>query len=66
MYPTDDTNLAIDVNGYFAPTGTGGLSLYVLTPCRVLDTRKAGGAFGGKLVIDVLNSVCGPPSSAQA
>ena len=66
VYPTDDTNLAIDVNGYFAPAGTGGLSLYVLTPCRVLDTRKAGGAFTGKLVIDVLHSVCGPPSSAQA
>ena len=66
VFPTDDTDLAIDVNGYFAPAGTGGLSLYVLTPCRVLDTRKAGGAFGGKLVIDVLNSVCGPPSSAQA
>ena len=45
VYPTDDTDLAIDVNGYFAPAGTGGLSLYVLTPCRVLDTRKAGGAF---------------------
>ena len=26
----------------------------------------AGGAFTGKLVIDVLNSVCEPPSSAQA
>ena len=66
VFPTDDTDLAIDVNGYFAPAGTGGLSLYVLTPCRVLDTRKEGGAFGGKLVIDVLNSVCMPPSSAQA
>ncbi len=66
VYPTDDTDLAIDVNGYFAPAASGGLSLYVLTPCRVLDTRHAGGAFGGKLVIDVLNSVCEPPSSAQA
>ena len=39
VFATDDTDLAIDVNGYFAPAGTGGLSLYVLTPCRVLDTR---------------------------
>ena len=38
----------------------------MLTPCRVLDTRHEGGAFGGKLVIDVLNSVCMPPGSAQA
>ncbi len=66
VFATDDTDLAIDVNGYFAPAGTGGLSLYVLTPCRVLDTRHAGGAFTGKLVIDVLHSVCAPPSSAQA
>jgi uncharacterized repeat protein (TIGR03803 family) len=66
VYPTDDTDLAIDVNGYFAPAGTGGLSLYVLTPCRVLDTRHEGGAFSGKLVIDVLNSMCAPPSSAKA
>ena len=66
VYPSDDTNLAIDVNGYFAPAGTGGLSLYVVTPCRVLDTRHAGGAFTGKLVVDVLHSVCAPPATAQS
>ena len=27
-YPTDDTDLIIDINGYFAPAGPGGLSLY--------------------------------------
>ena len=66
VYPSDDTNLAIDVNGYFAPAGTRGLSLYVVTPCRVLDTRHAGGAFTGKLVVDVLHSVCAPPATAQS
>jgi YVTN family beta-propeller protein len=65
-YATDDTNLLIDIDGYFAPAGPGALSLYSVAPCRVLDTRKAGGAFSGKLVVDVLNSVCGPPSTAQA
>jgi uncharacterized repeat protein (TIGR03803 family) len=33
VFPTDDTNLAIDVNGYFAPAGTGGLSLYACNRC---------------------------------
>ena len=28
VYPTNDTDLIIDINGYFAPAGTGGLSLY--------------------------------------
>ena len=65
-YATDDTNLLIDIDGYFAPTGSGALSLYSVAPCRVLDTRSAGGAFGGKLAVDVLNSVCSPPSAAQA
>ena len=49
VYPSDATNLVIDVNGYFAPAGTGGLQLYALTPCRVLDTRKTTGAFTGEL-----------------
>ena len=28
------THLIIDVNGYFAPAGVGGLSFYNATPCR--------------------------------
>lgn len=39
LFVTNTTNMVIDVNGYFAPAGTGGLSLYTLAPCRVLDTR---------------------------
>ena len=37
-YATNDTDLVIDTNGYFAPPGSGGLSFYPLTPCRVIDT----------------------------
>ncbi len=44
VFTTDDTDVVIDINGYFAPSGPGGLSLYNLTPCRVLDTRLVGGA----------------------
>jgi hypothetical protein len=39
---SNSTNLLLDVNGYFAPAGTGGLSMYPQAPCRVLDTRQSG------------------------
>jgi hypothetical protein len=38
-YATDDSDLVLDVSGYFAPAGQGGLSLYIVTPCRMADTR---------------------------
>jgi hypothetical protein len=67
VFATDDTNLVIDIDGYFGPTNSGpdALSLYTLAPCRVLDTRGAGGAFSGALPVDVLGSACSVPS-AQA
>ncbi len=67
-YATDDTDLVIDIDGYFATPGNGGMSLYPTTPCRVLDTRKAGSGqpFSGELTVDVVGSVCAPPSQAQA
>ena len=63
---SNDTDLAIDINGYFAPPATGGLSLYANVPCRVLDTRQANGAFNGELTVNVLSSNCGVPQAAQA
>jgi YVTN family beta-propeller protein len=70
VYPSNDTDLLIDVNGYFAPPGTGGLSLYPAVPCRVLDTRKSGSGepFSDLLnpPVDVVDSVCGPATTAQA
>jgi hypothetical protein len=47
VFVTDQTHLIIDVNGYFAPPGAGGLQFYVLTPCREVDTRNPPGPFGG-------------------
>jgi uncharacterized repeat protein (TIGR03803 family) len=65
-YATDDTDLIIDANGYFAAPGTGGLSFYPLTPCRVIDTRHNGGQpFTGELTVPVETSPCGPPPTAQ-
>ncbi len=69
-YPSDDTDLAIDINGYFAAPGTSGLSLYPTVPCRVIDTRKIGDGqpFTGTLTppVDVVDSPCGIPATAQA
>ncbi len=67
-YASNDTDLVIDINGYFAPAGAGGLSLYPTVPCRVLDTRTGNGAFSGLLSppVDVLGSPCGIPTQSQA
>ena len=67
-FASNDSDLVIDINGYFAPPGQNGLSLYTVTPCRVLDTRNGNGAYVGELMppVDVVDSVCGPSTSAQA
>jgi len=68
VFVTNNSDLVIDVNGYFAPPAAGGLSLYALTPCRVLDTRNTPGfpPFTGTVNANVVPSGCGAPSTAQA
>jgi uncharacterized repeat protein (TIGR03803 family) len=71
VYPTDDIDLVIDINGYFAALGApSALSLYATAPCRVLDTRppSGNGPFKGPLSppVDILGSACPVPSQAQA
>jgi len=63
---SNSTNLLLDVNGYFAPAGTGGLSMYPQAPCRVLDTRQSGGSFVGEKTVNVVGSACAPASTASA
>ncbi len=63
---TEDTDLVIDINGYFAPPGAGGLSLHPSAPCRALDTRKTIGIFSGTIVANIGASPCGVSSSARA
>jgi hypothetical protein len=46
-YVTNDTDLVVDINGYFVPPAANTLQFYPLVPCRVLDTRNATGTFGG-------------------
>jgi hypothetical protein len=68
VFATDNSDLVIDVNGYFAPPGPGGLSLYALTPCRVLDTRNSPGRppTAGTVDVSVMLSGCGAPAAAQS
>jgi uncharacterized repeat protein (TIGR03803 family) len=66
IYVSNDADVILDVNGYFAPPATGGLSLYTVTPCRVIDTRNGAGAFDGVLTVPVETSICAAPAAAQA
>jgi hypothetical protein len=66
VFVSDTADVILDVNGYFAAPATGGLALYTLTPCRVLDTRNGSGAFNGTLVAPISTSACAPPATAQA
>jgi alpha-tubulin suppressor-like RCC1 family protein len=68
VFATDATDLVIDINGYFAPSGAGGLSLYNVSPCRVLDTRYPTGEppFSGTEGVSVAGSLCALPGNAQA
>lgn len=65
---TNAADLVIDINGYFAPPGPGGLSLYNIAPCRVLDTRQPAGSLpvSGTLDVNVIASPCGITNAAQA
>jgi len=68
VFTTNDTDLVIDINGYFAPQGPGGLNLYAMTPCRVLDSRLPAGTppFNKPLNVNVTGSSCGVPDTARA
>jgi len=69
-----NTDVIIDINGYFAPPGAPQtLAFYPMPPCRIADTRNANGAFGGPELgaqqtrsFPVPSSSCGIPETAQA
>ena len=67
VFASNNTNVVIDINGYFAPMSTGGLSLYNVTPCRVFDSRKPPGSppLTGQRDVAVSGGSCGIPA-AQA
>jgi hypothetical protein len=70
---TNNTHLVLDIAGYFAPPAPGGLHLFTVTPCRVLDTRNPDGPLGGPILFagtsrsfPIPSGGCGVPPSAQA
>jgi hypothetical protein len=68
VYVSQSTDLAIDINGYFAAPASGGAQFYPSAPCRVIDTRSTGNGqpFSGELTVSVVNSACAPPSASKA
>jgi sugar lactone lactonase YvrE len=68
LFATNDTDIAIDINGYFAAPASGGLSLYNLTPCRIEDTRLPAGtpAFTGTATETATGVACGVPPEARS
>jgi len=67
-YAFNNTDLIVDINGYFAAPTQTGLSLYPVTPCRVIDTRNVGNGhpFSGERTVNVVGSPCAPSVNAQA
>jgi hypothetical protein len=72
-FATDDTDLVVDINGYFVPPGANTLQFYMLAPCRVIDTRNETGAFGAPSIaggssrsFPIPSSPCGVPANAAA
>jgi hypothetical protein len=62
VYSMNDTQLIIDVNGYFATQRNGGLAFYPATPCRALGAPQV----YQTVTVDVIGSSCAPPSTAEA
>jgi hypothetical protein len=65
---SDDTDLVIDVSGYFAFSQLvpGGLSLYTMVPCRFLDTRPDGEFENMRTVTVTTGNNCSIPGTAKA
>jgi Chitobiase/beta-hexosaminidase C-terminal domain len=66
IFVSDDADVILDVDGYFASPGSGGLSLYAVTPCRTIDTRSQKAPFPGTLPVSIEGSTCAPPATAEA
>jgi len=77
VFATDATDVILDINGYFvdstAPSFAQALAFFPLPPCRVVDTRYAGGSLGPPSMVAwqersfaILTSSCNIPTTAQA
>ncbi|HSU31471.1 MAG TPA: hypothetical protein VLJ11_09560 [Bryobacteraceae bacterium] len=46
MYASEETNVIIDINGYFVSDISSTAAFYADTPCRLVDTRSGSGLTG--------------------
>ena len=63
IFVTDDADVVLDINGYFAAPSNSGLSLYPVTPCRAKDTRPI--PFSQTIIVSV-EGPCSLPATALA
>ncbi len=67
IFVDHDSDLVVDINGYFAPPAAGGLSLFTITPCRIFDSRQTSlSPFPGVFSVGLAGSTCGVPAAAAA
>ena len=73
VYASDQTDVILDVNGYFEASGVVGYSFYAAAPCRIADTRRPTGEFGGPSMFSdqtrsfpIALSACGTAAVASA
>jgi len=74
FFATNDTELVLDINGYFVPnTDVTALAFYPVTPCRLVDTRLGLSPLGGPSLaaaatrtFPILSGPCNLPATAQA
>ncbi len=75
VFSLSTTNVVVDITGYFAPPGAGGLFFHPLpAPVRLLDTRAGQTActtpesplLAGTEFLQQGNAICGIPASAVA
>jgi Pro-kumamolisin, activation domain len=73
VYVSDESNVILDIDGYFVPKGTvPALAFYPVTPCRLVDTRTGTGPLAGPFLaagtsrdFPLKSSNCGLPANAQ-
>ncbi|MFL6447230.1 MAG: choice-of-anchor D domain-containing protein [Bryobacteraceae bacterium] len=68
-YTTDAADVIVDVSGYYAPRGPGGLALYNVTPCRSFDSRGnsgTGAPVSGVYNVNVAGGCSSVSSNAQS
>ena len=73
VYVSNQTDVILDVNGYFSALPGLGSYFYTVQPCRVADTRGSAGLFGGPSLyggetrdFPIPSGPCGIPATATA